>query len=161
MTFRRRIVVLAAGAVAAAIALAAIVTYVVVRHELGGGVDASLRQQRPRVVLFSRNGKDTGGAVGQSVTAPAPGQSVSGAQFGQLPAGADEVFEAQLPSTSLGGSAGVVQVTLSNGDVIRSASGASLPTTAAVRDVASGKRPEALRDETVRGVGYVLRAPRP
>jgi len=152
MTFRRRIIVLAAGAVAAAIALAAIVTYVVVRHELRGGVDASLRQQRPRVVLVSRNGKETGGAMGQSVTAPAPGQSVSGAQFGRLPAGADEVFEAQLPSTSLGGSAGVVQVTLSNGDTIKSASGASLPITAAVRDVASGKRPEALRDATVRGV---------
>ena len=153
MTFRRRIVVLAAGAVTAAIALAAIVTYVVVRHELRGGVDASLREQRPRVVLISRNGKDTGGAVGQSVTAPAPGQqSVSGEKFGQLPAGADEVFEAQLPATSLGGSPGLVQVTLSNGDVIPSASGASLPTTAAVREVASGKRPEALRDETVRGV---------
>jgi len=153
MTFRRRIVVLAAGAVTAAIALAAIVTYVVVRHELRGGVDASLREQRPRVVLISRNGKGTGGAVGQSVTAPAPGQqSVSGEKFGQLPAGADEVFEAQLPATSLGGSPGLVQVTLSNGDVIPSASGASLPTTAAVREVASGKRPEALRDETVRGV---------
>ena len=33
MTFRRRIVVLAAGAVAAAIALASVATFVVVRHE--------------------------------------------------------------------------------------------------------------------------------
>ena len=34
MSFRRRIILLAAGAVAAAIALAAVVTYVVVGHEL-------------------------------------------------------------------------------------------------------------------------------
>ena len=43
MTFRRRIVVLSAGAVAAAIALAAVVTYVVVRQNLRDGVDASLQ----------------------------------------------------------------------------------------------------------------------
>ena len=44
MTFRRRIVVLAAGAVAAAIALAAVVTYVVVRQNLrdaGGAAEGA------------------------------------------------------------------------------------------------------------------------
>jgi two-component system sensor histidine kinase MprB len=153
MTFRRRIVVLAAGAVAAAIALAAIVTYVVVGHELRGGVDASLRGLRPKVVFVSRVGKGPGGAVDESASAPAgPGKSVSGSKLRELPAGADELFQAQLPSTELGGTAGLAQVTLSNGNVIRSASGASLPTTAAVRDVASGKRGESFRDETVRGV---------
>jgi two-component system sensor histidine kinase MprB len=153
MSFRRRIVVLAASAVAAAIALAAVVTYVVVGHELRGGVDASLRGLRPKVVFVSRVGKDTGGAVGQSVSGPTgPGQSVSGSKLGDLPAGADELFQAQVPSSELGGTAGLAQVTLSNGNVIRSASGASLPTTAAVRDVAAGKRQESVRDETIRGV---------
>jgi two-component system, OmpR family, sensor histidine kinase MprB len=135
MTFRRRIVLLAAGAVAAAIALAAIVTYVVVRHELRGAVDASLRGLRPKVVFVSRT------EAGQSVTGKAQGS-----------AGTDEVFQAQLPPTAFGGSAGVVQATLPNGDVIHSASGPSLPTTSAVREVSSGKRDETLRDETVRGV---------
>lgn len=48
MTFRRRIVVLTAGAVAAAIALAALVTFVVVRHELRGAVDACCAACAPR-----------------------------------------------------------------------------------------------------------------
>jgi two-component system sensor histidine kinase MprB len=136
MTFRRRIVVLSAGAVAAAIALAAVVTYVVVRQNLRDGVDASLRDLRPKVVFVSRIGRAKGvaGETGQSAAR-----------------GPDEIFEAQLPPTALGGSAGVVQATLPNGDVIRSASGTSLPTTSAVREVASGKRGESLRDATVRG----------
>jgi two-component system, OmpR family, sensor histidine kinase MprB len=152
MTFRRRIVLLAAAAVAAAIALAAVVTYVVVRSDLHAGVDASLRQQRPRVLFVSRV-RAAQGAAGQSVAnQSAPSDRVSGEAIGRLPPGADEMFVASLPSTGLGSSAGVVQVTLANGDVIKSASGASLPTTAAVREVASGKRGELLRDETIGGV---------
>jgi two-component system sensor histidine kinase MprB len=137
MSFRRRIVVLAAGAVAAAIALAAVVTYVVVRHDLRGGVDASLRGLRPKVVFVSRmtDGKPAAGEAGQTNDS-----------------GSDEVFQARLPPTALGGSTGIVQATLPNGDVIHSASGPSLPTSAAVREVASGKRDESLRDEIVRGV---------
>ena len=136
MTFRRRIVVLAAGAVAAAIALAAVVTYVVVRQNLRDGVDASLRELRPKVVFVSRvaPAKGVAGEAGQSTTG-----------------GADDVFQAQLPPTALGGSAGVVQVTLRNGDVIRSAPGARLPESAAVREVARGERGESLEDATVRG----------
>jgi two-component system, OmpR family, sensor histidine kinase MprB len=137
MTFRRRIVVLAAGAVAAAIALAAVVTYVVVRHELRGGVDASLRELRPQVVFVSRTTGERG---------------VTGAQAGKATAGSAQVFQAQLPPTGLGDVAGVVQATLPDGDVIRSASGLSLPTSAAVKEVAAGKRDESLRDVTVRGV---------
>jgi two-component system, OmpR family, sensor histidine kinase MprB len=138
MTFRRRIVVLAAGAVAAAIALASVVTFVVVRHELRAGVDASLRELRPKVIFVSRvNGE-------QGVTSAQPA--------GKAGAASDQVFQAQLPPTGLGDVAGVVQATLPDGNVIRSASGPSLPTTGAVRDVASGKRGESLRDVTVRGV---------
>jgi two-component system sensor histidine kinase MprB len=128
MTFRRRIVLLAATAVAVAIALAAIITYVVVRHELRGGVDASLRGLPGKVAFVTRRVE-----TGQST-------------------GSNETFQAQLPPGALGGSAGVVQATLPNGEVIRSASGPSLPTTGAVTEVASGKRDETLRDETVDGV---------
>jgi two-component system sensor histidine kinase MprB len=153
MTFRRRIVILAAAAVATAIALAAIVTYVVVRHELRGGVDASLRAQRPKLIFISRISRSTGGASGPGPAgAGAAGDTVSGNAIGQLPPDADETFQVQLPSSEFGGAAGLAQVTLSDGTVIRSASGASLPTTAEVRRVATGKENESLRDATVRGV---------
>jgi two-component system sensor histidine kinase MprB len=151
MSFRRRIVLLAAAAVAVAIALAAGVTYVVVRHELRGGVDASLRDLRPKVVV-SRVDKNTAPAPGQAGVGQSAGQTVSGTALDRLPAGADERLRALLPSTELGGTAGLAQVTLSNGTVIASASGARLPTTEADREVASGTRREAFRDATIRGV---------
>jgi two-component system sensor histidine kinase MprB len=45
MSFRRRIVLLSAGAVAAAIVIASVVVYLVTRDELRGQIDASLRQK--------------------------------------------------------------------------------------------------------------------
>jgi two-component system sensor histidine kinase MprB len=137
MTFRRRIVLLAAAAVAVAIALASVVTFVVVRHELRAGVDGSLRELRPKVLFVSRT---QAAAVG-----PGP-------EAGRTTVGPGDTFQAQLPPTAFGGSAGVVQATLPNGDVIRSATGPPLPETAAVREVASGRRGESLSDATVRGV---------
>ena len=131
MSFRRRIVLLAAAAVAVAIALAAGTTYVVARDQLRAGVDASLRGLRPKVMFVSRS------EAGQRQSAPV---------------GSGEFFQAELPSTAVGGSAGVAQATLPNGDVIQSTSGLSLPNTAAVKEVASGKRTESFRDVTVRGV---------
>jgi two-component system sensor histidine kinase MprB len=131
MTFRRRIVLLSAAAVAAAIALAAIVTYVVVRQNLRDGVDASLRELRPKVVFVSRR------EAGQSASTSAGGPG--------------DVFEAQLPSTTFGGSVGLVQATLPNGVVIHSASGPSLPETTAVKEVAAGHVDESFRDAIVRG----------
>jgi two-component system sensor histidine kinase MprB len=139
MTFRRRIVVLAASAVAAAIALASVITFVVVRHDLRADIDASLRDLRPKVVFVSRTSAapvDPGKEAGKSTAAPGA------------------IFEAQLPPTALGGSAGLVQATLPNGDVIRSATGTSLPATAAVHEVASGKVHESVRDQTVHGMHW-------
>ncbi len=51
VSFRRRMVLLAAGAVAAAIVLASVVVYVVTRGELIGQIDLSL-QQKPQTVQF-------------------------------------------------------------------------------------------------------------
>jgi two-component system, OmpR family, sensor histidine kinase MprB len=152
MSFRRRIVVLSAVAVAAAIALAAVITYVVVRRELRGGVDASLRQQRPKVVLVSRVDKVAMPGPGQAALQRGAGQTVSSEDLERLPPGADQLFEAQLPATTLGGTAGLAQLTLSNGNVIGSATGAKLPTAEADREVASGKRREAFADQTIKGV---------
>src|SRR5262249_8562956 len=47
MSFRRRIVLLSAGAVAASIVIASVVVYFVTRNELRGQIDASLRQKVP------------------------------------------------------------------------------------------------------------------
>jgi two-component system sensor histidine kinase MprB len=136
MTFRRRIVLLSAGAVAAAIALAAVVTYFVVRQNLRDGLDQSLRELRPKVVFVSRQRGQGQSSSTSTSTDPGPGQT----------------FEAELPQGAFGGATGVVQATLPNGDVVRSASGPSLPTTAAVQEVASGKVGESLSDTTVNGV---------
>jgi two-component system, OmpR family, sensor histidine kinase MprB len=158
VTFRRRIVVLAAGAVAAAIALASVITFVVVRHELRGGVDASLRKQRPKVMIVSRLDSATapapGKAPGQAAGGKSTGQTVSGEALARLPPRADEFFQAQLPSPGLGGSVGLAQVTLSDGQIIASATGAKLPTTEADREVAAGKRDESFRDATISGVHF-------
>ncbi len=51
MSFRRRVVLLAAGAVAASIVIASVVVYVLTRGELLGQVDMSLRQ-KPQTVQF-------------------------------------------------------------------------------------------------------------
>jgi two-component system, OmpR family, sensor histidine kinase MprB len=56
MSFRRRMVLLAAGAVAASVVLASIVVYVVTRNELNGQIDAGLREKvtpgQPESVQF-------------------------------------------------------------------------------------------------------------
>ncbi|HEV3045845.1 MAG TPA: HAMP domain-containing sensor histidine kinase [Solirubrobacteraceae bacterium] len=58
MSFRRRVVLLAAGAVAAAIAIASVAVYVVTRDQLRGQVDASLRAMvtpgRPQAVRIQQ-----------------------------------------------------------------------------------------------------------
>jgi two-component system sensor histidine kinase MprB len=52
VSFRRRTVMLAAGAVAAAVAIASVVVYFVTRDELVSQIDASLRE-KPRTVAFA------------------------------------------------------------------------------------------------------------
>ena len=47
---------------AVAIALASVVTFVVVRHELRAGVDGSLRDLRPKVLFVSRTQAGGGGS---------------------------------------------------------------------------------------------------
>ena len=63
MTFRLRLAAAAAAAVAAAIGLVAFVTYVVVRNELRGGVDSSLRARAEtleHIPLRIRSSADSG-----------------------------------------------------------------------------------------------------
>jgi two-component system sensor histidine kinase MprB len=137
MTFRRRIVLLAAAAVAVAIALAVTITYIIVRHDLRASVDSALRMTRPEVVLLSK----------------------------QLPPGAEapplEELEKQtepldvrvrVPNAAFGDAIGVAQATLEGGTTIRGDARGILPVTDAVKEVAAGRRGPFLRDETVNGV---------
>jgi two-component system sensor histidine kinase MprB len=129
LTFRRRIVALAAVAVAVAIALAATTTYVIVRHNLRASVDNALRRTEPQLVVV-RSGR-------------APDET-----------GPEQLPDARLgvPESEFGATSGIAQATLPNGDVIRAESGGLLPVTDDVREVAEGTRGSFLRDETVAGV---------
>jgi two-component system sensor histidine kinase MprB len=76
VTFRRRLVVLAAAAVATAVALAGVVTYVVVRQQLRAGVDDALRGLVPRVMLLG--GPQTSEQPVRIAVPPGPLGSASG-----------------------------------------------------------------------------------
>jgi two-component system sensor histidine kinase MprB len=119
MTFRRRIVLLSAAAVAAAIALGAVLTYVLVRHELRDTVDAQLRQTRPELTPIP--GEDGSGDVRVLIR-----QDEFGGTTGVAQATFDDgktIPSAELPTT--------------------------LPVDDAVREVAAGRRGAYLRDVTV------------
>jgi two-component system sensor histidine kinase MprB len=136
MTFRRRIVLLAAAAVAVAIALAVTITYIIVRHDLRASVDDALRMTRPEVVMLSKQ-------LPPGAEAP--------------PLRADEQTEpldvrVRVPDAAFGDAIGVAQATLEGGTTIRGDSREILPVTGAVKAVAAGKRGPFIRDETVNGV---------
>jgi two-component system, OmpR family, sensor histidine kinase MprB len=129
MTFRGRIVALTAAAVAIAVALAATITYIIVRHDLRAGVDSAIRGTTPELVLAGN---------------------------GEEPRAGDKVIvrsaRLQVPGSEFGETIGVAQATLASGETIRAASGALLPVTEAVKEVADGSRTSFLRDEKVNGV---------
>jgi two-component system sensor histidine kinase MprB len=131
VTFRRRIVLLAAGAVAIAVTLAATVTYVVVRHDLRANVDAALRGTMPELVLV--NGGE-----------PSPVE-----ERRRLLVRSTRL---QVPGSEFGDVIGVAQATLPSGETIRSAAGGILPVTREVQAVADGTRGEFFRDEEVQDV---------
>jgi two-component system sensor histidine kinase MprB len=139
MTFRRRIVLLAAGAVAVAIALAVCVTYIIVRHDLRANVDAQLRSSTPQLTIVQ---PPDGAADGSGASNDAAG----------IPKVAGQSVRVQVPDAAFGAATGIAQATLPSGKVIAPESGAPLPITGAVKDVKSGRRDAVLSDETVNGV---------
>jgi two-component system sensor histidine kinase MprB len=137
MTFRRRIVLLAAAAVAVAIALAVTITYIIVRHDLRASVDGALRMTRPEVVLLSK----------QQLP---PGAEVPPLRDDKQTQPLD--VRVRVPNAAFGDAIGVAQATLEGGTTIRGDAREILPVTEAVRAVAAGKRGPFLRDETVNDV---------
>jgi two-component system, OmpR family, sensor histidine kinase MprB len=136
MTFRRRIVLLAAAAVAVAIALAVTITYIIVRHDLRASVDNALRTTRPEVVLLSKDRP--------------PGMAEPPVRDEERTQPLD--VRVRVPNAAFGDAIGVAQATLEGGATIRGDAREILPVTGAVKAVAAGKRAAFIRDEHVDGV---------
>jgi two-component system sensor histidine kinase MprB len=136
MTFRRRIVLLAAAAVAVAITLAVSITYIIVRYDLRASVDTALRTTRPEVVLLSKDRP--------------PGMAEPPVRDEQQTQPLD--VRVRVPNAAFGDAIGVAQATLEGGATIRGDSREILPVTGAVKAVAAGKRAAFIRDENVDGV---------
>jgi two-component system sensor histidine kinase MprB len=112
-----------------------VVTYVIVRRDLRGNLDAQLRSSTPALIVTQQ-----ASGPGTRMSAPVEG----GKQFSGV--------RVQVPDAAFGAATGVAQATLPSGEIIGPVSGVPLPTTAAVKDVRSGKRAQVLSDETVNGV---------
>jgi two-component system sensor histidine kinase MprB len=102
MSFRRRIVLLAAIAVAVAVALASVITYVSVREQLRGSVDDALRTLSEGV-LTEPGPRETGSTPSAAIERPRPGERRN--------------FRLLLPSSPLGEREGYAQVVSSAGRV--------------------------------------------
>ncbi|HEY4916910.1 MAG TPA: HAMP domain-containing sensor histidine kinase [Solirubrobacteraceae bacterium] len=172
MSFRRRTVLLAAGAVAVAIVIASVVVYFVTRNELVGQIDSSLRE-KPRSVMLANVpagavavvGRSSGEArsTGPTPAVPGPREQAIAVEHNTFSAGGASIAKELprlgsqahlvLPTAALGGATGYVQLYTSAGRLLHSGSkqGLLLPVTAATRAVAQGKRPAFFSDVTVRG----------
>jgi two-component system sensor histidine kinase MprB len=135
MSVRRRLVLLAAGAVAAAVLVASAAVYVSVRATLRGQVDDSLRSLAPRTARVQALIRDD----------PGSGASVS------------------LPAPPFGGAPGYAQVTSTRGELVGATqTGPKLPVSSSVREVADGRRAPFLSDQHVDGTHvrvYTARGP--
>jgi two-component system sensor histidine kinase MprB len=156
MTFRRRLVLSSAVAVAAAIAIASVLVYVLVRGNLRGQVDRALRADQPKA--FFVEVRAAGPAAEklprlmverrsrlERTYAPKDGsQAAARASYG---------VGVALPPGKFGDATGVAQLVTSSGDVLPPAGGSmKLPITSAAAAVKAGTKQAALDDRNVRGV---------
>jgi two-component system sensor histidine kinase MprB len=126
MSFRRRLTLLTAGAVALAIALASIVTYVLVRNELRDQLDETLIDRGRAATVGPRGDLRGGPGGGQALRLP-PGRPGGPEVLGQLVAESGAVLASQGSSTQL-------------------------PVTATTTEIAAGRRGPTFSDVTVDGV---------
>ena len=152
MSFRQRIALVSAAAVAVAVVLASALTYVLTSHQLSSQVDSQLRNRGRGVSLLVRVLDEVGdhrtvrhltarelrlaalGALGK------PARSVGSGLFGRLPPAPGQVR-------------GYQQVVGANGKIIAiSAPGVSLPVDARTRELAEHGGQPFFRDARVRGI---------
>jgi two-component system, OmpR family, sensor histidine kinase MprB len=144
MSFRARLTLVAAGAVALAVVLASVVVYVVVRNDLRGTVDDALADRASEISRHPLRGF----------------RSESGRAF-------------LAPQPELGGASGYVQIVQSDGATIRAPDATVvLPVSERARSVARGEDDGFLTDAHVSGIhvrvltspyrpGYALQIARP
>lgn len=122
MSFRTRLILLAAGAVAIAVILAATVTFLVVRSQLRGQVDSRIRSQAQHVAELP------------ILSTVAPGEVLI-----------------HVPPPAFG-DRGALQIVTSNGQSFRDEHSAALPVSEAALRVAAGNTPSFFSSTYVRGV---------
>jgi two-component system, OmpR family, sensor histidine kinase MprB len=124
MSFRQRLIMLSAAAVAAAVLLASAIVFVVVRGELRGQVDHQLRDLVEQIAIPTQLGVFT-----------------------------QETGVFILPSAPLGGSGGYAQIVQPDGTVLRpKGREVEVPVTRRTLEVAGGERQAFLEDKTIDGV---------
>jgi two-component system, OmpR family, sensor histidine kinase MprB len=141
MTFRRRLALVSASAVAVAIVVASAIVYFVVRDQLRGQVDSSL--------------ENLAGATTIDVTRAGPVPATGSRDNFSLPVPPPPGGRAKglaLPPGPLGGPQGLAQVITASGRVVRSLNeGRSLPVSGQARAVAAGRSGPFLVDVDVEG----------
>jgi two-component system sensor histidine kinase MprB len=141
VSFRRRLVLLSAGAVAVAVIVASVVVYFVVRGELRGDIDRRLRALQGDV--FQRR-------IAASEGAPLVTRALDPGELPREAAGRRVLI---LPPAPLGGAPGYAQILRDDGSVVGPfGQPPALPVSARVRRVAAGEENPYLTDMHVAGV---------
>lgn len=156
MSFRRRLIVFSAAAVAVAIVLASVVGWVVVRGQLRGQVDASLRGLSGGAVAFSISGPGDEPAgerpdriIERRLERIDPDEESRSESGGER--GLDRSVVA-LQRDPFGGPQGIAQVVDQSGRVMPGpAAGAKLPVSERTKAVASGLSGPFYEDREVQG----------
>ena len=152
MTFRRRLVLLSAVAVAASIAIASVLVYVLVRGNLRGQVDDALRGDQTKA-FFVRVDARVPAAKQEPRGLVQRKELVDGAKGEPVTAGAVPDVGVALPPGKFGDATGVAQIVTPSGSVLPPAGAPSkLPITSAADALKAGTKPAALEDQHVRGV---------
>jgi two-component system, OmpR family, sensor histidine kinase MprB len=143
MTFRRRLVLVSAAAVAGAVALASTATFFIVRDQLRGRVDSELRSLAPKVMTFkvpAPHGLHPPDVLSWQMLAPSHSTASTGAAL-------------EVPASPLGVPRGYAQVVPATGGVLGSSERgpARLPVDPRARSVARGAGKAYFRDVRVDG----------
>jgi two-component system, OmpR family, sensor histidine kinase MprB len=155
MSIRRRLVLLSAFAVAAAIAITSIAVYVLVRGNLRGQVDTALRADQPKAFFVqTENAARDAKKKAQGAT-PSPGLTVLGEKVKQVTQARDDLgVGVALPPEKFGAATGIAQVVTPGGAVVGPVGGVTskIPVTDATFAVAAGHKVAAFNDQHVSGV---------
>jgi two-component system sensor histidine kinase MprB len=173
VSFRRRVVLLSAGAAALAIAIAAVSAYLIIAAQLRDQVDRNLEKDASRVSAIGLAISDSAGFLrkrgpdsedrilvfGPDATARQSQRFLDQLFSGDQPGGRDGSAAAGrrgtrivLPRGPLGTTELYAQIVSADGRIIRPPFDLELPSTAAVEEVASGKKEDFYYQTEVDGV---------